>query len=125
MDIHGISMDIRKDPRTSMDILGSPWPSMGIHGSEVGGLLRPGNLNGSCVRDPVAGLFIVISPPVRCCACALWVWCSTLFCENKLKVVLRDDGASLVLSAWVLKGIERMSFVLRWTFGFRWFLWCR
>jgi len=25
----------------------------------VGGLLRPGNLNGSCVRDPVAGLFIV------------------------------------------------------------------
>ena len=31
--------------------------------SEVGGLLRPGNLNGSCVRDPVAGLFIVISPP--------------------------------------------------------------
>ena len=36
-----------------------------IHMSEVGGLLRPGNLNGSCVRDPVAGLFIVISPPVR------------------------------------------------------------
>ena len=41
------------------------WISMDIHGSEVGGLLRPGNLNGSCVRDPVAGLFIVISAPVR------------------------------------------------------------
>ena len=23
--------------------------------SEVGGCVRPGNLNGSCVRDPVAG----------------------------------------------------------------------
>ena len=34
------------------------------HMSEVGGLLRPGNLNGSCVRDPVAGLFILISAPV-------------------------------------------------------------
>ena len=39
---------------------------MDIHVSEVGGLLRPGNLNGSCVRDPVDGLFIVISPPVPC-----------------------------------------------------------
>ena len=37
---------------------------MDIHGSEVGGLLRPGNLNGSCVRDPVAGSFSLISPPV-------------------------------------------------------------
>ena len=32
--------------------------------SEVGGFTQPGNLNGSCVRDPVAGLFIVISGPV-------------------------------------------------------------
>jgi hypothetical protein len=34
--------------------------------SEVGGFTQPGNLNGSCVRDPVAGLFIVNSPPVPC-----------------------------------------------------------
>ena len=35
--------------------------------SEVGGLLRPGNLNGSCVRDPGScrWVFIVISGPGR------------------------------------------------------------
>ena len=49
--------------------------------SEVGGLLRPGNLNGSCVRDPVAGLFIVISAPVPV-PCPLG-FLSTLFCEIK------------------------------------------
>ena len=37
-----------------------------LYVSEVGGLLRPGNLNGSCVRDPVAGLFIFISGQVPC-----------------------------------------------------------
>ncbi len=26
---------------------------------------KPGNLNGSCVRDPVAGDYFVISPPAR------------------------------------------------------------
>ena len=29
----------------------------------LGGLLRPGNLNGSCVRDCVAGVYSLISPP--------------------------------------------------------------
>ena len=63
MEIHGthgnslISMDIDE--------------FHGYHGAKVGGLLRPGNLNGSCVRDPVAGLFIVISPPVGPCPSGL------------------------------------------------------
>ena len=61
--------------------------SMDIYGSEVGGLLRPGSLNGSCVRDPVAGLFIVISPPGPVlCPCPLglvldFVLRNQMFCE--------------------------------------------
>ena len=49
-----------------MDVHGYPRISFGIHpwDRRLGGFLRPGNLNGSCVRDPVAGFFIVISAPV-------------------------------------------------------------
>jgi hypothetical protein len=86
---------------------------------KIGGwgfLVRPGNLNGSCVRDSVAWLFIVISPPVA--VPHLWSCCCfVLFCETKLNKNLRDDGASLVLPAWVLVGIGKLSFVVRRTFG--------
>ena len=48
--------------------------------------------------------FIVIGDPVPC-------------------LVLRDDGASLVIIAWVLRGIEKLSFLVRLIFGFRWLHW--
>ena len=37
----------------------------------LGGVSEPGNLSGPWVRDPVAGLYFVISPPVPGPACPL------------------------------------------------------
>jgi len=56
--------------------------------SEVGGLLRPGNLNGSCMRDPVAGLFIVISPPGPVpCPCPLGLVLDFVFRNQRKKLL--------------------------------------
>ena len=41
-----------------------PPPNLPISLRRLGGK-KPGNLNGSCVRDPVAGDYFVISPPAR------------------------------------------------------------
>ena len=54
--------------------------------------------NGSCVRDPVAGLFIVISAPGGCRA--LLVWCLTL---------LRNELKSGSVRSWMIPGDSWMS----------------
>ena len=68
--------------------------------SEVGGLLRPGNLNGSCVRDPVAGLFIVNSAPVPPCPCPFGL---------VLDFVLRNELKSGSVRSWMIPGGSWMS----------------
>ena len=46
---------------------------------------KPGNLNGSCVRDPVAGDYFVISPPgARARGACPWGWCLTLCCSFEI-----------------------------------------
>ena len=42
-------------------------------------------------------------------------------CKSESKVLLRNDGASLVLPAWVLLSIQKLSFL----WACRWGAWCR
>ena len=57
-----------------------------FHNRRLG--VKPGNLNGSCVRDPVAGDYFAISPPgARARACP-WGWCLTLCCNFEICVAI-------------------------------------
>ena len=81
----------------------------------MGVWVRPGNLNGSCVRDPVAGLWTAISPPVaRAVPFGVGVW---LCFEMDQKVVLWDRWWSLVVPEWVLVSITKLSFVFPSIYG--------
>ena len=46
-----------------------------------------------------------------------WDWCLTSFCEIVGKVILRDDGASLVLVGWIVVVVGKLSFVFRRALG--------
>ena len=62
-------------------------------------MFQPGNLNGSCVRDLVAGDIFENSPPS---SLVPLVMVHMNVDEMLSKVVLRDRGASLVLPEEVL-----------------------
>ena len=61
--------------------------------SEVGGLVKPANLDGSCVRDPVAGLHSLISPQGPCVPVPL-----------VLDFVMRNQMKSVSVRSWRIPG---------------------
>ena len=78
--------------------------------SEVGGWVKPGNLSGSWVRDPVAGAYFVISVPASVpVPMPVPLWFGAFLCEIEWKIVLWDRGWSLVVPGWILVGINKLS----------------